>query len=216
MLSAWEQHLSGHYPDPKKWMHGFKNISEQEFRRFANLWLSEGIPFAFQAQPMIYEKARELLLTKLDCINEGHLGVTGSAQLGFSLSPHKFAREFIIGISDLDAWLISPKWFALLEKDIKNAEDEKFGIAKKPELSGNIERGFIDHKKIPGNEESAFPNAYKMSIVIINFQHNLEAMCKGKRFKEVSLRVYKDKSAKLRQQTINLINAYSYAKSEKP
>jgi hypothetical protein len=219
MLSAWERHLSKHYPNPKEWLKDFKNISEEEFRRFANLWLSEGIPFVFQDQPMIYEKAREIFLTRLSRFCEedneendkGHLGITGSGQLGFSLNPKKFADKFTHGKSDLDVLLVSPKWFCLLGKDIKNAEKRKLNIPNLSELSRNMPKGFIDHWKMPWRQKDKidFPHAFSMQIALNNFQANLEKMCNGKWFKKITIRVYKNESSKLKQQVINLMDAYS-------
>ena len=59
-LSDWAKSLRETYPDPNGW-HSFGPLPKRDVFRFARLWLTEGIPFAFRDAPAIYEFVRDFL-----------------------------------------------------------------------------------------------------------------------------------------------------------
>ena len=59
----------------------------------ARQWLSEGIPFAFQRCPAVYESMRSWLSGKLD-VEAKEISLTGSARLGSSLKNENFGKPF--------------------------------------------------------------------------------------------------------------------------
>ena len=75
----------------------------------ARQWLSEGIPFAFQKCPAVYESLRSWLSEKLD-VEAKEISLTGSARLGTSLKNENFGKPFGPE-SDLDLFIVSAKLF---------------------------------------------------------------------------------------------------------
>lgn len=127
----------------------------------AQLWLSEGIPYAFAECPAIYEALRSWLGQRLG-VHPKEVSVTGSGRLGTSLSPDRCGEPFD-SESDLDLFIVSRDLFGRLVKDyrlwskeydsgsLKAVTDgEKKHWPKNREiLPNNIDRGFIDASKIP-------------------------------------------------------------------
>ena len=77
------------------------------------VWLTEGIPFCFVDRPIVYRRVREHIARGLE-IETNDVSMTGSARLGFSLSPYKFLAAFTPGVSDLDLFCVSEAVFARL------------------------------------------------------------------------------------------------------
>ena len=128
---------------------------------FANQWLSEGIPFAFQNCPAIYEAMRSWLSRKFT-VRAKEINLRGSARLGWSLAPDKFGTSFN-SKSDLDIFVVSSKLFNLMSNDFeswasdykkefvrpKKGKETEYWESNSIECPKNIQKGFVDSWKVP-------------------------------------------------------------------
>lgn len=127
----------------------------------AQLWITEGIPFAFADCPAVYDSIRMWLGRELK-VHAKQIGLTGSGRHGESINPQEFGRPFDER-SDLDFYIVSTElfgayrceFFAWLD-DYKSGNvaprgDRERGYWKDNErkVPRNIECGFIDVNRIP-------------------------------------------------------------------
>ena len=165
ITSAWSKYLT--LTCPKEAFENGLNHHKPEcddLENFVRSWIAEGIPYCFKGNAMLYEKIRAFIATRLR-IKPEDIRCCGSAKVGFSLSPHKFPKDFSNLSSDLDIFVISEDLFERLVGDyrefldhykrtdpivsdyVKNLIDENIQTLSR--LSGTIARGFIDSNKIP-------------------------------------------------------------------
>lgn len=86
------------------------------------LWITEGIPYAFRHCPAVYASMRAWLACELD-VHPKEISMTGSGRLGESWVPNKLGTPFGPE-SDLDLFLVSPDFFARVEEDFLRWSDE--------------------------------------------------------------------------------------------
>lgn len=190
------------YPSPKPWIK-LQSVGKRDLYRFARLWLTEGLPFAFRQNPMSYEKAREKLARNIDD-DPKHVCVTGSARIGFSLNPASFGRPFG-SHSDLDLFIVSANVFDRLameanlfvdrfEKGLaipRNSSEERFWPGNKEILQSQITRGFVSHWLIPHGDY--YPFTAKASRGLTQFNYAVTGVAEGGRiYRRSTLRVYKN------------------------
>ena len=127
----------------------------------ARLWLSEGIPFAFQQCPAVYGAMRSWLSSRLS-VEAKEISLVGTARLGSSLSPNKLGKAFGEQ-SDLDLFVVSRRLFQSMVADfelwltdfrsgrILPASDRERQYWSDHESRGPslVERGFMDANLIP-------------------------------------------------------------------
>ena len=130
----------------------------------AQLWLSEGLPYAFRECPAVYESVRSWLSAMLG-VHAKEIGIVGSARLGASLAPNKLGRKFS-ATSDLDLFIVSKDLFEKLRekfrqwlRGFKNAEivpvlggTDMFWERNSIVVRRTIKRGFLDLNKIPNHK----------------------------------------------------------------
>src|SRR3954447_23735874 len=104
-ISGWGQELVERYPDPTFWP-VYDGSNKKDVYRYAQLWMTEGIPFAFRHKPMVFQLAREKVAAALS-IESKCVSLTGSASTGFSYSPNKFGVGYEPGRSDIDLLVVS-------------------------------------------------------------------------------------------------------------
>ena len=153
--------LHGTYPDAQKIRVAVSEGTENGRIAIAQLWLSEGIPYAFRECPAFYESVRTWLGYQLG-IHAKEISVTGSGRLGESLSPEQLGKKFDNN-SDLDFFVVSPHLFTLMVNDFKcwsadyragklkprNKNEKKYWQDHQVRGPKIIKRGFIDSKMIP-------------------------------------------------------------------
>ena len=86
------------------------------------LWMTEGIPYAFRHCPAVYASMRAWLARRLD-IHPKEISMTGSGRLGESWVPNQLGTPFGRG-SDLDLFLVSPDFFARIKEDFLRWRNE--------------------------------------------------------------------------------------------
>ena len=116
-ISDWGRNIRDQYQNPATWPR-YQPSQKSDMFRFAQLWLTEGIPFSFRDYPMVFEYGRERLGKRLG-VESKNISLTGSARLGFSMNPKKFGEPYVDGNSDLDLFVVSQTWFDNLVRDFQ-------------------------------------------------------------------------------------------------
>lgn len=212
-LSKWANSVSGYIPKD-----AFVNIpsteipSDADIDSFIRLYIFDSIPNFIIEKPVIFDKIRQTIASMLE-INNTDVKITGSAKLGFSLSPDKWLNEYCPGSSDLDFFIISEELYERLlrdiniwRNDIRNEEIVNF------ELVENNSKGpkyFIDTWYIPrrySNTNKCF-NAMNRACLNINnmFGENIIDTQKGGKY--ASIRCYKNYDAAIKRIRFNISDA---------
>lgn len=152
-----------HYPDLET-LKKVTLVNRNERAEIVRLYFTEGIPFAFLNNPVLFEKIREWLGKHIE-VNPKAITITGSARIGYSLNPNKVQGKVFSNSSDLDFIIVDRELFKKLEFEISDfarvfkSKPDSF-IEKHLHLINNIleikrnsSKGFIDHWKIPNWKE---------------------------------------------------------------
>ena len=215
LITDGAKRLVGEYLSPESLRETLQLLGRDEKHGLLRLWISEGIPFAFQDLPLLYEAIRGWLATQLS-LHPKVITMIGSARIGYSLAPlPDFGRSFQ-STSDLDLTVIAESLFSQLKTDFQNwkkditdgivvprsSKEERYWSDTLQRVPSNISRGFIDPHKIPA--------LYRYSTVqrVRNIQWLLNrkiALTPGApQFSHASLRVYRDWKSFLDQMELNL------------
>jgi len=212
-ISEASKRVVGNYPNLDVLCIAWKGMRRSEQIGFIRLWQSEGIPFAFQEYPMIYENIRDSLAKSLS-IHPKMITMVGSARIGYSLSSFNFGERFGQN-SDLDMLAISDKIFYELCKEFEIWKDEIIKGIVKPstgrekylwpklidnELPSNIKKGFIDSHKI----YRKYPTTRKIRYLVKELKDKLKNDKDAPKVRDASLRIYKDWEAFINQRYIDL------------
>lgn len=123
---------------------------------FIRAYVQERTPAAFASQPMLWEAVREWFAKRLD-VHPREIGLSGSAQSGFSLKAAKRGVPFDPNSSDLDLFLVSEKYLARLDREIRlfissNSGDSNFA-AQAETVERQLRMGYVDLNQIPANHD---------------------------------------------------------------
>lgn len=187
------------YPAPEDLLAAIGHANRVELEAIARLWLTEGIPAAFSACPMEFEHIR--------CLIAGDLGVparainmTGSARLGYSLSPKKFPRG-LTESSDLDIFVVdhalfdgclgaAERWRKDVAEGVVTARNEN-EAGHWEAILGRVDswrqKGYCDPKYIL--ERDAYEPVPRIRKAMRRAMHELKAL---KQPRLVSARIYRD------------------------
>jgi hypothetical protein len=207
--------LTDTYPASDTMLQAIETSDLNSLRALARLWLSEGIPFAFRARPAIYEDIRRWLAHRLQ-IHSKEVTLIGSGRHGFSLGAGNVLGVAFGGHSDLDFTVISTTLFQRVADCFRTwAEDYTRGaILPRNEREKNfweentrncpvgLKRGFIDPYKIPSRKQYRVVTDVMQSLWLI--QKKLEITPHAPPVRHVSLRVYQDWEAFIKQMASNL------------
>lgn len=214
-MNWWSELVCETYP-PVEIFESKRNITISELRRFVRIVLTEGIPCAFAQFPLAYEFARQRAAERIG-VDPKQISITGSARLGYSLSPHKFGKAYDPSASDVDLFLIDETRFAALAQEFadfvalfesakihpRNERERANWEENKRIVPSAIRRGFIDQKYVPAWNQ--FPMAQRLGDAKFKFQDNLNSAIKNDTVKKVSLRVYRDWDAAVAQISYTLM-----------
>ncbi|TIV73008.1 MAG: hypothetical protein E5V89_02370 [Mesorhizobium sp.] len=217
-LSDWLKSLSGHYPESARFTPGLR-LTKDDSRHFAALWLSEGVPFAFQTVPAIFQIARENLAQHLS-IPFRDVSMTGSGRIGYSMSPAKFGAVYSSN-SDVDLFIVSERWFEALseqaiqflddykEQKISPANDRQRGFWDDSllRLPKNIQQGFLDAKKVSFEHS---PAAKALQKAADRFRYDVNQLSAAQTVKDASIRAYKDWNSAISQIAFNVRKALEF------
>lgn len=219
-ISNWGRSLTGPYPQPSTWPSYDPGMRGDAYR-FASLWLTEGIPFAFRDFPMSFEYCRERLARQLDEVPKS-ISMVGSARLGASLSPKKFGHDYDHTTSDIDLFMVSPNWFKKLQADAelwlsryrshlatpRHSKEASYWEDNAARLPDTMRRGFIDIWMIPAY--SRYSNAQELRRSLYTFKMNLnEHLTIGRQIKrDIGIRTYADWDYALKQIGYSFVQAW--------
>lgn len=182
----------------------------------AQLWMTEGIPFAFAECPAIYDSIRIWLGRELD-VHAKQIGLTGSGRHGESFSPNKFGQPFGPE-SDLDFYIVSARLFSAYRSEFfawrddfasghvkpSNARQVGYWNDNKRSVPGNITCGFIDVNRIPAR------NQYIIAQRTLNLMYQLTKKLSNTPSspspRRASIRCYENWSSLIDRVSINLKN----------
>ncbi len=200
--SEWFAQLKTAYPDPADWKTKGQ-IRKRDVFRFARLWMTEGIPYAFVDKPAVYELAREAFADRLH-VHPKEVSISGSGRLGFSLASTKFGKPYVSARSDFDLFLVSAAWFSKLKSDAelfvarfssglaapRNEPERTFWEDNVVRIPDHISRGFVNQAYVPSFDR--YPNAQACYAACISFQRIVSAELSAELVRRVSVRVYRD------------------------
>lgn len=198
------------------------HITLDDTKALTWMWISEGIPYAFKDRPIKYHVFRKKLANSLN-IRPSDIGLTGSARVGFSLSPCKFLNNYDSSSSDLDLFLVNQKLFdkiwteiatwlnnRTLYKDITKGPN-RFLFANIENLSSQIGRGFLDSWKVPNI--AAHPETKKLHDEL----YKIGIYAENKGFPKIGggIRIYKSWDAAVNQISFSINYAIQKISNEK-
>jgi hypothetical protein len=217
-ISESGKQLVGLYPDALLLSTVTPAIQPVEREGLVRLWLSEGIPYAFREIPLLYERIRSWLASRLK-IHPKEVTVVGSARIGYSLAqPPNFGRPFGPH-SDLDLTIISEPTFSHLVEDFERWKADLHEGSVGPEtdaerrfwpenlrrLPANIGQGFVDPHLIPRRHR--YPNAQLIGQVMFELKSKLDSTPEAPSIRKASIRVYRDWQAFIARAHLNLLHA---------
>jgi len=217
IVTETSKHLLGAYPDSEQIKDVYTNASESERYGIIRLWITEGIPFAFKENPLLYEEIRRFIADGVK-VHPKEITLVGSGRIGYSLKKKVWGREFT-KTSDLDFTIISNDLFTKLVSDFKkwvgDIESKKIIPRSPNELRGwlgsieavhkNIPQGFIYTKNLlPYNNNPTVRICYN---IMGKLQDRLSTTANAPRISDISVRVYSGWKTCIRQIQINFKSA---------
>ena len=216
-LSSSAQSLKGIYPTSQEIKNVFSHASEAERRGIIRLWITEGIPYAFKDEPLLYEEIREFIARGVN-VHPKEVTLVGSGRIGYSLKKKVWSKTFTLS-SDLDFTIISNKLFSRIvgdfQKWVGDIESKKLKPKTENVLKGwlgsievvdrNIPQGFIYTKNLlPYNDYQTVRKCYG---IMNKLQKRLSKTHNAPKVSDTSIRVYSDWKSCVRQIQINFKTA---------
>ena len=181
------------------------------------LWITEGIPYAFKDCPGVYASMRVWLARRLS-VHPKQISMTGSGRFGESWVPNKLGTPFGPQ-SDLDLFLVSSDFFARIEKDFLRWSSEYSRGEVTPRTRreasywddhqrrgpGIIRRGFLDARMVPTWHR--YETGQHVEDTIWRLKCKLAATPSAPVVKDASVRVYRNVKSLVDQETMNLYRA---------
>ena len=203
------------YPLPADLLQAVKSSCYLEKLGVVRQWLSEGVPYAFRERPILYEMIREWLGSEIS-VHPKTITLIGSGRIGYSLAPPPdFGRPFDPQ-SDLDFSAVTNsvfdqcvEAFARWRDDYSegnvspnNPRERYYWDHNLKNVPQNIQRGFIDHWKIPLRPR--YHIAQKIENAMWKLTEKLKVTQECLTVKKASIRIYKDWNAFTKQLAVNL------------
>lgn len=190
------------------------------------LWITEGIPYAFKDCPAIYASMRTWLASRLD-VHAKDISMTGSGRFGESWAPARLGSRFGPN-SDLDLFLVSSEFLTRLEADFvlwrndfnrgkitpQHDRQATFWNDHRDRGPGIIRRGFLDAWMIPSLDR--YRTAQRVAQTMFLLKRKLEATPDGPPIRKASLRVYRDMESLVQQASLNLAYAVKQHRAGAP
>lgn len=205
-----------HYPDLAT-LKKINLVSHKERVDIVRIYFTEGIPFAFIKNPILYEKIRVWLAKHLE-VNPKSVSITGSARIGYTINPYKVQGTAFTPNSDLDFILVDERFFNNMVNDYftfveqlnsklkQNHNKYEHLINNTLEIERCISRfGFIDQWKIP--DWSGLPT---VNLTYNHLRHLIERMnvtnnCP--RVSKASIRIYRNWESCVDRLSLNIHSA---------
>ena len=181
------------------------------------LWITEGIPYAFKDCPAAYASMRDWLARRLD-IHPNDISMTGSGRFGQSWVPSKLGTPFGPE-SDLDLFLVSSRFFDRLRQDFirwseeyergavtpRNDREARYWDDHRGRGPAIIQRGFLDSWMIPTWRR--YETGQRLADTMWRLKLKLDATPSGPAVRKASMRVYQSFRSVAKQEARNLERA---------
>ncbi|MBI3520156.1 MAG: hypothetical protein HY062_12490 [Bacteroidetes bacterium] len=188
------------YPDSELLKDFFIKASESERFGIIRLWMTEGIPFAFKENPLLYEEIRSFIAKGIN-VNTKEVTLVGSGRIGYSLKKKVWGKKFS-SASDLDFTVISNDLYSNLVQDYQkwvndfrlkkiipfSPEQTKNWLEAIATIDANIPNGFINTKNLFSNIK--YPTVRKCNYTMSLLQGKLQTTANAPKISDVSVRVY--------------------------
>jgi hypothetical protein len=221
-ISEPSRQLAGQYPPHDVLAKAMRAMSQAEREQVIRLWLSEGIPYAFQRLPMLYERIRDWLAAQIG-VHPKMITLIGSARTGFSLAAgSSYGRPFGPQ-SDLDFSVVSGELFAAVASDFsrwkadvsagtarpRNNTEAKYWEDNLNRIPRNISRGFINTHEIPAWLRYRTAQRITQTVYLLSQRVTISPDAPTiRRQKGISLRLYRDWNAFESQIALNLSKTF--------
>ena len=209
--------LVGQYPNSNLFKDTYTKSTEEERIGIIRLWMTEGIPYAFKNNPILYEDIRAFIARQIS-IHPKEVTLVGSARIGYSLSKKEWGNPFDNN-SDFDFMVVSDDLFGKIVKEFQawandiaskrilpNTSNEmSYWLENIEYLDGKIPRGFIQIRFLPYNIN--YPSVKKCYDAIWLLKKRLDITATIPSVSDSSIRVYSSWKACIRQLHINFNSA---------
>lgn len=209
--------LKDPYPSARQLLQAASGGSDAR-SALVQLWITEGIPYAFKDCPAVYASMRAWLADRLD-IHPKEVSLTGSGRFGQSWVPKKHGAPFGPQ-SDLDLFLVSSTFLARLKRDFVQWREEydRGEVTPRSDREAtfwedhrrrgplNIQWGFLDSWMIP--TWPRYETAQQLADTLWRLTRKLKATPGGPAVKSASMRVYRDFRSLAKQEARNLERAW--------
>lgn len=202
-------------PPPDKLRDIGTTLNDAEVFGVVQQWLTEGIPYAFRDAPLLYETVRSWLAFRIE-LHPKEITLIGSGRIGYSTKLSCFGRPFGEH-SDLDFTAVSNELFDKCRESFERWKREYRSRLVSPRsakeegywkdnleqnLPSSISRGFIEPKFIPIMYD--WPGRIEDSLWRVEEKLKITRLAPKLRRKGVSLRVYRNWKAFVKQMQLNL------------
>ena len=155
----------------------FVKAKESERLGIIRLWITEGIPFAFKDNPLLYEEIRAFIAKGVN-VHTKEVTLVGSGRIGYSLKKKEWGRKFTPPNSDLDFTIISNDLYKKLVADFQKWVNDFHTRKIKPldiqqmntwlnaikTVDDNIPKGYINTKQLFSNKN--YPTVRKCNFTM--------------------------------------------------
>lgn len=190
------------YPDSNLLKEFFIKATDSERFGIIRLWITEGIPYAFRDNPLLYEEIRSFIAKGVNAHTK-EVTLVGSGRIGYSLKKKVWGKKFT-SASDLDFTIISNDLYGNLVKDYQawvndfrtkqiipsNPQQTKNWLDAITTVNENIPNGFINTKHLFSNIK--YPTIKKCNYTMGMLQDKLKTTASAPKISDVSIRVYSD------------------------
>lgn len=127
------------------------SIGQDGLVMFIRAYVQERTPAAFAADPMLWEAVREWFAKRLGA-HPREVGLSGSAQSGFSLKADKRGAPFDPNSSDLDFFVVSESYFTKLDRELRlfiTCNSTTIYAPQAATVERQLGMGYVDLNQIP-------------------------------------------------------------------
>jgi len=131
-------------------------VGKAELVMFIRAYVQERTPAAFASEPMLWESVREWFAARLQ-VHPREIGLSGSAQSGFSLKATNRGTPFNPNSSDLDLFVVSESYLTRLNRELRafvscKSNNHNFS-AQIQTVENQLRMGYVDLNQIPANHD---------------------------------------------------------------
>lgn len=220
-IKKWEYDFTPSYLNSSELLELIKNSDKNEIRQIAQQWITEGIPYAFKNSPLLYEKIRVYMSTRLNVLPK-EITIVGSSRIGYSMKPNAWGRP-LNQSSDLDFTIVSNQLYSELVSDfqkwVKDLGEGTIIPLTEDQLSNwlnsimtvnaNIPKGYIYTRDLFAHKK--YPNISKCHSTLRDLREILLNTPDSPKLKKSSIRIYSSWDKCINQIQINIENAANKA-----